>query len=138
MNKQGLILVKNVSHNERGLIMFHEKLRQMRKRSNLTQQDLADALGIDRTTITKYESGVSTPPADAIKKMCTVLKVSMDFMMDTDLENQHPDLDKHVLLLQRAADENHLNETELQDIIEYAKYRYPSRFKGLTDGHKRS
>lgn len=114
--------------------MFHEKLRQLRRRDQMTQQDLADALGLDRTTVTKYESGVTIPPAESIKKICGVFKVSMDYMMDTQLEGEnHVELDKRVLLLQRAAEQNDLNESELQDIIDYAKYRYPNRFKGLAE-----
>lgn len=112
--------------------MFHEKLRQLRRREQMTQQGLADALGLDRTTVTKYESGVTVPPAESIKKICRVFKVSMDYMMDTYLEGEnHAELDKRVLILQRAAEENNLSGDELQDIIDYAKYRYPNRFKGI-------
>jgi len=113
--------------------MFSDKLKYLRKKSKLTQQELADALDIDRTTITKYETQKISPPVDAAKKICAYFKVSMDYMMETKLDGEiETALDKRVLLLQRAADSNNLTEGELQDILDYAMYRYPSRFKGLT------
>ena len=38
---------------------FHEKLQELRKQKNLTQEQLAQALFVSRTAISKWESGVS-------------------------------------------------------------------------------
>lgn len=38
---------------------FHLKLQELRRRRNLTQEELAQALYVSRTAISKWESGVS-------------------------------------------------------------------------------
>jgi transcriptional regulator with XRE-family HTH domain len=40
-------------------VEFHEKLLELRKRRGLTQEELAEALFVSRTAISKWESGVS-------------------------------------------------------------------------------
>jgi len=38
---------------------FHEKLQELRKQKNLTQEELSEILFVSRTAISKWESGVS-------------------------------------------------------------------------------
>jgi putative transcriptional regulator len=47
-------------------------IRNIRMEKGMTQQELADLVGLDRTTITKIESG-ATPSIDTAKKIASVL-----------------------------------------------------------------
>jgi len=117
--------------------MFSERLKQLRKLKAMTQQELADALGFDRTTVTKYETHNMAPPLEAAKKICAFFEVSLDYMMDTKLDGQVENaLDERVKTIQRAIERNNLTQRELQDILDYATYRYPGKFKGLLDSDK--
>lgn len=47
--------------------------KQAREKKLLTQQQLAELVGVDRTLISKIESGVSTPSVATAKKIAAVL-----------------------------------------------------------------
>ncbi len=44
--------------------MFGERLTQLRKQKGLSQNDLAEAIGISRQAISKYENGLAEPDLD--------------------------------------------------------------------------
>lgn len=48
-----------------------------RKRANITQKGLADAIGSASTTVSGWERGVATPDIDTLCAICNVLKVSL-------------------------------------------------------------
>ena len=54
-----------------------EKLKQIRKENNLTQQQLADELCLSRTVITKYEKGHSVPSLDILILISNFFKTSI-------------------------------------------------------------
>ena len=54
-----------------------EKLKQIRKENNLTQQQLADELCLSRTVITKYEKGYSVPSLDTLILISNHFKTSI-------------------------------------------------------------
>lgn len=53
--------------------MFGEKLTQLRKQKGLSQNDLAEALGISRQAISKYENDLAEPDLDKIEQLRTIL-----------------------------------------------------------------
>lgn len=61
-----------------------ERLRAIRTEHNFTQQNMADALGIDRTTYTVYETGTAYPPIDRLCKIAQIYNVSLDFLVGAD------------------------------------------------------
>ena len=65
---------------------FGDKLASLRKQSNLTQNDLAEKLGVSRQAITKWESGMGMPDIDNIKKLSSIFNVSIDTLLDYKIE----------------------------------------------------
>ena len=51
---------------------FHEKLQELRKIRGLTQEELAEALFVSRTAISKWESGRGYPSIDSLKEIIYV------------------------------------------------------------------
>ncbi|MCQ2484214.1 MAG: helix-turn-helix domain-containing protein [Clostridia bacterium] len=57
---------------------FAENFRNARKNSGLTQQQVAEVLGLDRSSIAQYERGVSKPCFENIPKICALLNITLD------------------------------------------------------------
>lgn len=69
------------------------KIIQLRKEKRLTQQSMADAIGIHITQIKRYESGGSQPSIDAIKKIAITFNVTTDSLLFDETErNPNNDL----------------------------------------------
>lgn len=56
-------------------------LRDLRQQHGLTQQIVAKAIGVDRTTYAKYESGLSEPNHEITIKLADFYSVSIDDLM---------------------------------------------------------
>lgn len=57
---------------------FNEKLQQLRKSRGLTQEDLAEALFVSRTAVSKWESGRGYPNIDSLKELSRFFSVKID------------------------------------------------------------
>ncbi|MBO7637680.1 MAG: helix-turn-helix domain-containing protein [Treponema sp.] len=66
--------------------MFKDNLAQMRKVLQLTQEDIAEKLGVTRQSVAKWESGESVPDLDKCKQLAEIFGVSLD-----DLANYEPE-----------------------------------------------
>lgn len=57
-------------------------LREYRKRQNMTQRELATALGVARCTIALYETGARKPDIITLKKLAAVLRCTTDQLLE--------------------------------------------------------
>ena len=60
---------------------FHEKLQQLRKQKGLTQEELAQALFVSRTAVSKWESGKGYPNIDSLKALANFFSVTVDELL---------------------------------------------------------
>lgn len=68
---------------------FGEKLKQLRKDNNLTQEDLAEKLYVTRTAISKWETGKDFPAIDSLKSISMLFQVSIDDLIsEGDVETK--------------------------------------------------
>lgn len=63
---------------------FQDKLKKLRKNRGLTQEELAQALFVSRTAISKWESGKGYPNIDSLKAISKYFCVSLDDLLSTD------------------------------------------------------
>lgn len=57
-----------------------ERLKQERKKANLTQNEVAQILKISQSTYAGYETGKSEPNIEIITKIADVFKTSIDYL----------------------------------------------------------
>lgn len=69
--------------------MIPSILRALRTEKNMTQADVANALEIDRSTYTKYESGKSKPDSIMLQKIANLFNVSTDYLLGRTNERQN-------------------------------------------------
>ncbi|MBE6955053.1 MAG: helix-turn-helix transcriptional regulator [Ruminococcaceae bacterium] len=62
---------------------FHEKLLELRRQKGLTQEELAQALYVSRTAVSKWESGRGYPNIDSLKQIAKFFCVSIDTLLSS-------------------------------------------------------
>lgn len=65
--------------------MFNRILRDTRMQRKMTQQRLADAIGLTLRSYQCYEQGTRQPPLDMLVKLADVLEVPTDYLLGRDL-----------------------------------------------------
>ena len=67
-------------------MIFADKLIQLRKKNGLSQEELADKVGVSRQAVSKWESAQSIPDIDKIIMLSGLFGVSTDFLLKDELE----------------------------------------------------
>lgn len=92
---------------------FNENLKFARERKGISQKDLAEIIGVAKSTYSLYESGNREPNVQTIKKIADALNVSADELLGIDEEPTtiaaHFDGDEYTV-------------EELEEIKQYAEF----------------
>lgn len=60
---------------------FSEKVRILRTKNGLSQEELAEKLDVSRQTISKWEAGVSFPEIEKLISLSDIFQVSIDYLL---------------------------------------------------------
>lgn len=69
---------------------FSDMLKYFRKRSNLTQQELAEKVGLSRSRINNYEQGIRQPDFETAELFADFFNVDMDTLLARDPADVFP------------------------------------------------
>lgn len=80
---------------------FHEKFQELRKNRGLTQEELAEALYVSRTAISKWESGRGMPSIESLKAISKFFAVTLDDLLSSEellviAEDDHKQKEMHI------------------------------------------
>lgn len=91
--------------------MFKDNLISLRKLNNLTQEELAQQLGVSRQTLSKWETGESVPDIEKSKQLAETLGVTLDDLASYDKEENElpiPPKGKHTFGVVRVGDKGQI------------------------------
>mgnify|MGYP003606731628 CR=1 FL=1 len=102
--------------------MFSHNLTELRKNKKITQAEMADILGVARTTYSSYEQGRRTPDAEIQKKIADFFKVSLDFLHGRpESKIDKSEMSKEQLTVAAHIDDD-VTEEEMEDILNYIEF----------------
>ena len=87
-----------------GKMKINEKIYSLRKKNNLSQEELADKLNVSRQTVSKWELGESCPDFDKIVPLCELFGITTEQLLrDKNIEEKtsnedEPDVKKALLI----------------------------------------
>ena len=65
-----------------------DRIKKQRKKNNLTMQDLAEKMGVSKTTIVEWENGKREPKQDVIDKLSEFLDVDKAYLLGLQKEEK--------------------------------------------------
>ncbi len=66
---------------------FGEKLKSLRASQKLTQQQLADRIGVAKSVVSYYESGDRYPSYDVLVKIARIFHTTTDYLLDVSKDS---------------------------------------------------
>jgi transcriptional regulator with XRE-family HTH domain len=102
-----------------------EKIQQLRKANNLSQEDLAAQVGVSRQSISLWEKNQTVPSTDNLLAITSIFKITMDALLreDNELNQKHDGLNNPVATATTKWD--------LKNYIELSKTIYEKTFSRM-------
>ncbi|QUY47606.1 helix-turn-helix transcriptional regulator [Serratia plymuthica] len=101
------------------------RLNVLRKKLGLSQQAMADMVGVHINSWKKYENSQSLPSLDAIKKIASALYISTDLLLFDEHERGHINTLK--LQFEAASQLNEDEQAIIREVLESLIIRYQTR-----------
>lgn len=101
---------------------FGVLLRQLRKKKKMTQRQLADKLGMNKSNISRYEQNIQVPSHEVMVELAAIFNVSLDYL--TGLSDK------------KAVSLNELTESQIEIILGLSnmfREKKPRVFHGFTN-----
>ena len=73
---------------------FCDKLQKLRKENNITQEQLADKLGVSRQAVSKWESSAGYPDTEKLIQLSKIFNISMDELVNDNKLRKDTKVDK--------------------------------------------
>ena len=67
---------------------LHERIDQLRKERNITQQDLADRLGVSRQAVSRWEMGTAKPEVESLTALAKVFDITVDELLTGEMPGE--------------------------------------------------
>lgn len=95
---------------------FSKKFLQLRKKNKLTQQQMADTVGMHITQVKRYEAGQAQPSIEVLKRIATAFNITTDWLIFEEGERELPDELK--LKFEAVSKMSEANRNTIQSVID--------------------
>ena len=92
---------------------FGQKVSKLRKEKRLSQINVADAVGVSRDAISRYERDDIIPSVENAKKIAKILNVSLDYLVSDEDKQDVLDID----MVKRIKEVQNLNDDDKNTIV---------------------
>ncbi len=99
---------------------FNENLKNVRLQKRLSQKEVAEHIGVAKSTYSLYESGHREPNIETIKRIADYFEVSSDLLLGLDMP-------PHTIAAHFEGDE--YTQDELNEILQFAEFVKNKRTK---------
>ncbi len=107
-----------------------EKIKQIRRTFDLSQEELAEKINVSRQVVTKWENEGGLPEISNLKLLAELFGTSIDFLLDDEKQIEYPVLKEKIVMKEKNSFFNRYDYT-----VEYLKKNYGARgcIYGLTE-----
>ena len=106
------------------------KLYSLRIQANETQEEVAEAVGINQAAYGRYENGVRLPKIDILSRIAAHFNVSIDVITGhTPGSDEEPDQALSAVEFALSGEIRDLTEAEKQDVLDYVRFKRAQRNK---------
>ena len=67
------------------IMLTKEKLKELRKKQNLTQEEVAESIGVSAQTVSKWERGLLQPDLSVLPRLAALYKTTLDAMFEMEV-----------------------------------------------------
>jgi transcriptional regulator with XRE-family HTH domain len=97
---------------------FALKVREAREALNLTQQSLADLIGVSKRSVASYETGGIIPRGNTVRKLAKALLVSNDYLMNENIDDPKYGIEKSPYVEEVGARFGNREAKEIDELLE--------------------
>lgn len=115
---------------------YGDRLKKLRKEKKLSQQELADKLGINRSTYARYETSTTEPDYETLRKLADFFGVTVDYILGrTNIPNDQSSNTNNLKTWLRQSNTD-LSEEELEELEEDIRGYLEFRMKRILGDKK--
>ena len=97
---------------------FSQIIKELRKKNNLTQQQLADIVGITATGVSYWESGNATPNTETLNKLSNYFGVTVNYLLGIKDKIEDEDNSRTAIIFIKAEQVDPKEKEKLLDILD--------------------
>ena len=103
------------------------KIKTLRKQHNLTQENLAEMLGVSYQAISRWENNITSPDINTLPILANIFNVTVDYLLDVNVIKNEDNINKIYDEYYNLSINNQINECET--LLEEGIKQYPFAFK---------